>query len=338
MATEPLLAMAAEPGLDGRLRKLIRMGLAQRAAELARRGGAGEADFVRSMDAFPLDGGSAHANRQHYEAPPDFFQTVLGSHLKYSCCQWETGVEDLGVAEQAMLDLVISRAGLSDGQRILDLGCGWGALSLELARRFPNAEVVALSGARPQREFIEAQAEALGYGNLKVVTSDVAWWEGAGTFDRIVSVEMFEHVRNWKGLMARVRDWIRPGGLLFVHIFCHAEASYFFDDDVTAEHFFTGGMMPAYDLLPKFRGELIERGRWQISGAHYEKTAAAWLRNLDARTTAAGEALALGADPRPVADQLAAWRLFFMITAESFGFDEGRQWMIGHYLFEMPRP
>ena len=211
-------------------------------------------------------------------------------------------------------------------------------MSLELARRFPNAEIVALSGSHAQRRFIEDQAEAAGLGNLKVLTSDVADWPGAGDFDRILSVEMFEHVRNWGALMSRAGDWLRPGGLLFVHVFCHARSTYFFEDDVTARHFFTGGMMPAYDLLPRFAGSLVERGRWAIPGSHYATTAEAWLDNLDARAPEALKALAQGSDPRPPAEQLAGWRLFFMVTAESFGFHEGREWMVGHYLFERPRP
>jgi cyclopropane-fatty-acyl-phospholipid synthase len=334
MAAEPLIELAAQPALDGRVRKLIRLGLAQRTAVL---NGFGESDwerFSQTMAEHPLDGASDHANRQHYEVPSDFFEAVLGPHLKYSCCWWDDDSDDLGTAEAAMIDLVITRAQLRDGQRILDLGCGWGALSLELARRFPAATIVALSGAAEQRALIERRRAARGYRNLEVVTSDIGCWQGAGTFDRIVSVEMFEHVRNWSALMQRLSGWLGHGGRLFVHIFCHSQASYFFEDDVTARHFFTGGMMPARALLTQHRGDLLMRGEWTLPGTHYRRTAETWLRNLDAKSGLVAQALSRSADPRPIEEQIAAWRLFFMITAESFGFDEGRRWMVAHYLFE----
>jgi cyclopropane-fatty-acyl-phospholipid synthase len=336
MAAEPLIELAAQPAFDGRVRKLIRMGLAQRAAQLHGYGEQERQAFDREMAEHPLDGADDHANRQHYAVPSSFFVAVLGPRLKYSCCWWESDTDDLGAAEAAMIDHVIARAELADGQRILDLGCGWGALSLELARRFPAARIVALSGATEQRRFIEQRRDIHGYRNLDVVTADIGRWQGAGTFDRIVSVEMFEHVRNWPMLMHRLGNWLNRGGLLFAHVFCHAYASYFFEHDVTARHFFTGGMMPACELLPRHRGGLLSRAEWTLPGLHYRRTAEAWLRNLDVQTAVASDALALGDDPRPVSDQIAAWRLFFMITAESFGFDDGRRWMVAHYLFEKP--
>ncbi len=327
--------MAADPASDTRVRKLIRMGLAQRSSALARQTDADEQAFVRQLSGYPL-GGSDDANRQHYAVPPEFFVTVLGPHLKYSCCLWEDAGSDLGAAEQAMLDAVIERAGLADGQAILDLGCGWGALSLEIARRFPSARITALSSSAAQRRFIEARRDERGYGNLTILTSDVGQWSAAAPFDRIVSVEMFEHVRNWPALLEKVGGWLVPGGRLFVHVFCHARSSYVFEDDVTATHFFTGGMMPARDLLFRCRGGLAPLDSWEVSGRHYQRTADAWLRNLDANAVAARKSLATGEDPRPVDEQYAAWRLFFLITSESFGFNAGQSWMVGHYLLGKP--
>jgi cyclopropane-fatty-acyl-phospholipid synthase len=327
-----LIDLAADRRADGRVRKLIRMGLAAQARALAARDPQREQEIPQQMASYPLDWTGDHANRQHYEVPPEFFVTVLGPHLKYSCCLWD-GADSLAAAEAAMLDAVIRRADVTDGQRILDLGCGWGALALALAERFPNAEVIALSGSGGQRRFIEARRDKAGYRNLKVVTADVAHWEGDGAFDRILSVEMFEHIRNWPALLRRIAGWMAPDALLFVHVFCHAHASYFFEDDITARYFFTGGLMPAADLLPQQARGFSLRNQWTVSGAHYRQTAEAWLANLDAHAERALAALAGGVDPRPAAEQFAAWRLFFMITAESFGYGEGAQWLVRHYLF-----
>lgn len=335
MIQEPLIALAADPARDTRVRKLIQMGLAQRASALAQHTEAEERTFVRRLSEHPL-GGSEDANRQHYAVPAGFFATVLGPHLKYSCCLWNGDCQDLGAAEQAMLDCVIERAGVADGQTILDLGCGWGALSLELARRFPSARIIALSSSAEQRRFIETRRDKRGFRNLRVATSDVGQWSCEETFDRIISVEMFEHVRNWPALLSKVGAWLKAGGRLFVHVFCHAQSSYLFEDDVTATHFFTGGMMPARDLLPRCCRDLAPLADWQISGRHYQRTADAWLRNLDANAGAARQSLAAGDDPRPLDEQHAAWRLFFLITSESFGFDGGRSWMVGHYLIGKP--
>lgn len=335
MIQEPLIALAADPAHDTRVRKLIRMGLAQRSAAISQEADTLAQSFIRRLSDHPL-GGSADANRQHYAVSSGFFTTVLGPHLKYSCCLWERDVQDLGSAEQAMLDCVIARARLADGQKILDLGCGWGALSLELSRRFPSARITALSSAAEQRRFIEKRRDAAGYRNLQVATGDIGEWSCDQTFDRIVSVEMFEHIRNWPALIQKISDWLRPGGLLFVHIFCHAKSSYFFEDDITAKYFFTGGMMPARDLLPRCCPDLSAQGTWQVSGTHYQRTADAWLRLLDANAEAAKQSLATGDDSRSPEDQYAAWRLFFLITSESFGFNAGQSWMVSHYLFGKP--
>jgi cyclopropane-fatty-acyl-phospholipid synthase len=334
MIAAELVHLAATGRDDSPLRKLIRFGLAGRDAALARRTEAEETAFAAGLDKFPMALATDAANRQHYEVPAAFFETVLGPRLTYSCCFWPDAATDLGAAEEAMLDLIIARADLADGQRILDLGCGWGALSLSLATRFPHSEIVGLSNSRSQCAFIAHRARP--FPNLTPVCGNITSWQPDRPFDRIVSIEMFEHMRNLGQLMRRLAGWIKPAGRMFVHVFCHAERSYLFEDDITAQHFFTGGMMPARSLLPRFQTPLFLKQQWALDGTHYQRTAEAWLAGLDRATEAAGRALAEGDDPRLVAEQIASWRLFFLITAESFGFKAGARWMVAHYLFEQP--
>lgn len=330
---EELARLAASPADRRVARKLIRFGLQQQRAVLQKLSDQDEQAFAAALRGMPIAVDADAANRQHYEVPADFFQVVLGPHLKYSCCFWDATTVDLGRAEKLMLDLVIERAGLADGQRILDLGCGWGALSLAIAERFPAASVVALCNSEEQRRFIGARAQARGIANFELVRADIAEWPGAGRFDRIVSIEMLEHLRNYELLFGRVARWLTEGGRFFVQIFCHRDRSSFSQGDVTGEHFFTGGMIPARSLLPRFDKDLVPLGEWAIDGTHYQRTAEAWLEALDAKSENAAAALASTRSPRSVETQLAFWRLFFLITAESFGFDEGREWLVAHYLF-----
>ena len=277
------------------------------------------------------------ANRQHYELPPGFFTRCLGPRLKYSGCYYPTGSETLAQAEEAMLALYGERAELADGQDILELGCGWGSLTLWMAQHYPNARITAVSNSAPQRAFIEAQCRERGFANVRVITCDVNRLElPASNFDRCVSVEMFEHMRNYATLLGRIGGWLRPGGKLFVHIFCHRTLLYPFetagDDNWMGRHFFTGGLMPAADTLLWFQDALRIEDRWLVDGTHYERTANHWLENQDARHD---EVMAILREAYGDAARLwfQRWRMFWMACAELFGYDHGREWMVAHYRF-----
>ncbi|MDZ7668333.1 MAG: cyclopropane-fatty-acyl-phospholipid synthase family protein [Gammaproteobacteria bacterium] len=280
------------------------------------------------------------ANAQHYEVPADFFRLVLGRHLKYSCADWDSGAADLDSAETAMLESYVRRAGLADGQQVLDLGCGWGSLTLWAAARFPASRFTAVSNSSGQRRLIEERARELGLGNVSVITADVNTLELDGGFDRILSVEMFEHVRNYAVLLERIAGWLNEDGKLFVHIFCHRNLLYPFEDksagDWMARHFFTGGLMPAADTLLFFQEHLRIERRWTLSGSNYAKTARAWLANLDARRDAVTPVLAGTYGEQQARRWLQRWRMFFMACEEMFAYRHGTEWLVCHYLFAKP--
>jgi cyclopropane-fatty-acyl-phospholipid synthase len=276
------------------------------------------------------------ARAQHYEVPAAFFQRVLGPHLKYSSGYWPSGVDTLGAAEAAMLGLTAERAGLADGQAVLDLGCGWGSLTLWAAARYPRSQFTAVSHAHGQRVFIEEQARRRGLSNVTVRTADVRTVElPAGAFDRVVSIEMFEHMRNYAALLHRIAGWVAPGGALFVHVFAHRAHAYPFEDagasDWMARAFFTGGIMPSADLLRHFQDDLQITESWQLDGTHYARTAEAWYGNL-MRHRAALTAI-LGSRAK-----LQRWRVFFLACAELFGYRGGREWLVAHYRFQSRIP
>ena len=296
------------------------------------------AALISSLRASPLAIHTDAANRQHYELPPEFFQHCLGSRLKYSSCYYRTGTETLSQAEEAMLALYCERAQLADGQDILELGCGWGSLTLWMAEHYPNARIRAVSNSAPQRQFIEARCRERGFENVRVSTCDVNSLRlAAGGFDRCVSIEMFEHMRNYATLLERIGGWLRPGGKLFVHIFCHRTLLYPFEtegeDNWMGQHFFTGGLMPAADTLLWFQDALRIEDRWLVDGTNYQRTANHWLANQDANRDEIMPILRqVYGDAAPLWFQ--RWRMFWMACAELFGYDDGREWMIAHYRFQ----
>jgi len=277
------------------------------------------------------------ANEQHYEVPAAFFAKVLGVHRKYSSCHWPEGVDSLNDAEAAALRQTCERAGLADGQSVLELGCGWGSLTLWMAERYPASRITALSNSRSQRDYIEAQARERGLSNVRVITRDINEFDTSEQFDRVVSVEMFEHLRNWPRAFGRVARWLLPGGKFFMHVFAHRGAPYAFIErgasDWMSRHFFSGGMMPSDDLALHCQDDLRLLQRWRWDGTHYRRTAECWLRNMDEHREALMPVLAgtYGAD---AGVWWMRWRLFFMSVAELFGHEGGQRWWVSHYLFE----
>jgi cyclopropane-fatty-acyl-phospholipid synthase len=320
---------------DDRIRKIIRYGnaleLAKRRVDRDARERA-VAAFARELARGPIAVETEAANAQHYEVPADFFRLVLGRRMKYSAGYWHDGAT-IDASEEAMLELSCERARIGDGQRILDLGCGWGSLSLYMAERWPSARIVGLTNSRSQKAFIDVRATASGLSNLSIQVGDVSSWQGEGRFDRVVSVEMFEHMRNYEALLEKIASWMAPGATLFVHIFSHATHAYTFGGNWMAETFFRGGLMPSDDLLPRFQKDLRLLEHHRLSGVHYQKTNEAWLARLTANKDMALAVLAREGSEADAARAFAAWRLFFMVAAESFGHDGGRQWMLSHYLF-----
>ncbi|MEM9388096.1 MAG: cyclopropane-fatty-acyl-phospholipid synthase family protein [Pseudomonadota bacterium] len=296
---------------------------------------------IEALRSSPVAINTDRANEQHYEVPAAFFQQVLGKNLKYSSCYWPSGVGDLDSAEDAMLELTCERAQLQDGDRVLELGCGWGSITLWMASHYPNAKITAVSNSASQRRFILDQAALRKLDNVEVITCDVNDFDTQERFDRAISIEMFEHVRNYKILTSRIHDWLKPSGTLFVHIFCHAQHLYpFVDeegvDDWMGRYFFSGGQMPAADTLLHFQDKLKLDAQWRVSGVHYQRTAEAWLQRQDRKKHLIMPVLqdVYGMDEAPRWFQ--RWRMFFMACAETFGYDNGREWLVGHYRFRRP--
>ena len=294
--------------------------------------------FAADLRTQPIAVNTAESKEQHYEVPTLFYQKCLGPRLKYSSGYYATGRETLAQAEEAMLALTCERARLADGLHILELGCGWGSLTLWMAEKYPSARITAVSHSRTQREHITGEARRRGLGNVNVITCDMNDFDiGAAQFDRVVSVEMFEHMKNWPRLMANLARWLKPGGYFFAHVFVHARYAYHFvvrdQTDWMSKYFFTGGLMPSHDLFSRFQDDLTLVEDWRVDGTHYARTSEHWLQNMDAHRA---EIMPLfvqtyGADQ--AVKWWAYWRIFYLSCAELWGFRAGKEWHVSHYLF-----
>ena len=290
--------------------------------------------FAQAMDAYPIAAHTDAANAQHYELPAAFFEKVLGPNLKYSSGFYPPGARTLAEGEVAALRETEEHADLRDGQDVLELGCGWGSLSLWMAERFPASKITSVSNSASQARFIRQRADARGLDNLIVITADMNGFDTNHRFDRVVSVEMFEHMSNWRALLTKARDWLKPDGLLFLHVFSHRTTPYRFDvddpSDWVAQHFFTGGVMPSHDLAGQFPDLFTVAMDWRWSGSHYARTALQWLENFDANRATIDPVLreVYGRDARLWTRR---WRLFFLATAGLFGHRGGEEWGVSHY-------
>lgn len=337
---EPLLDRGVLP--DAVLRAGIRRRLRQRIAH-EERGSLEERHerfraFRAELGELPIAVHTQRANEQHYEVPGDFFRLCLGARLKYSGCLFPADPTTLDQAEEAMLDLTCRRAGIADGQDILELGCGWGSLTLWLCEKYPGSRITAVSNSASQRRFILAEAERRGLRAPEVLTADMNDFALDRRFDRVVSVEMFEHMKNYRALLARIAGMMKPDARLFVHIFSHARIAYHFDasDDWIGRYFFTGGVMPSDHLLHHFQQDLRLDDHWRVSGRHYQRTADAWLANLDHNRSEALKVLSEVYGPSHAATWFNRWRVFFLACSELWGLDHGEQWIVSHYLFTKP--
>lgn len=294
-------------------------------------------EFTAMMRQSPIALVPELANEQHYEVPASFFNLVLGENRKYSCCHWSPSVGTLSEAEAESLRITVERAGIRDGMNVLDLGCGWGSLSLWIAAHFPNASVTSVSNSLSQQQFILAEAERRGIPNIDVRVCDMNDFDAGATFDRVVSIEMFEHMRNYEELFRRIRTWLEPDGRFFMHIFTHRTTPYEYIDkgpsDWMSRHFFSGGMMPSADLPLLFPEHLNIEARWHWNGVHYAKTCRAWLERMDAQRNEIMPILAETYGENEAGRWWMRWRMFFMACEELFRFNGGNEWFVSHYRF-----
>jgi cyclopropane-fatty-acyl-phospholipid synthase len=320
------------------IRRLLRQRLRQEASPHPVTALEKKLSFIQQLKSMPIAIETQAANQQHYELPPQFYQHILGKHLKYSSAYWEPHTTSLDQAEETMLHLTSQRAELHDGQSILELGCGWGSLTLYIAKQFPNATIHALSNSHNQHQFIQAQCHQRRISNVTIFTADINHFTPPTTYDRILSIEMFEHMKNYATLLERISTWLRDQGKLFIHIFSHLTYAYHFHTkdptDWISQHFFTGGTMPSDDLLLYFQDHLTIQNHWRISGTHYQKTAEAWLQNLRRNAPALFPILEQTYGKQHASLWFTRWQLFFMACAELWGMDNGSQWLISHYLMK----
>lgn len=341
IAVTAINAAETLPLPDAALRFGIEQLVSRTSRRLAQGGAIADADFARDMQRWPIAVHTDEANEQHYELPPAFFELALGPRRKYSSCLYPSAATTLAEAEIAALEETCAHAQLEDGQTVLELGCGWGSLSLFMAERYPRSRIVSVSNSAPQRMHIEGEIARLGLTNLTVVTADMNAFATGETFDRIVSVEMFEHMSNWRSLLERARSWLADDGRMFIHVFAHRDSAYRFDhadkSDWIAQYFFTGGVMPSHGLLRQFDDLFAVEQDWRWNGRHYERTALDWLRNFDANRHAIRAIFeeTYGADATL---WMRRWRMFFLATAGLFGHGTGDEWAVSHYLLRpVPR-
>ncbi len=319
------------------IRKLLQQRLEEVHADDIEATALQQQDFIEHMDSADIALLPQLANEQHYEVPQEFYGHVLGPLRKYSCCYWPDGTDDLMEAEQAALRATCEHAGIEDGMDILELGCGWGSLTLWIASRYPRSRITAVSNSRSQGEYIRDTAARFGLHNVGIITADMNEFDTEKRFDRVVSVEMFEHMRNHRELFRRIDSWLLPGGRFFMHIFVHRSVPYLFENrdasDWMSRYFFSGGMMPSDDLPLFFQDRLRIEQRWHWSGSHYQKTAEAWLQNLDSNQARLWPVLeeTYGRDFAKI--WFMRWRMFFLAVAELFGYRNGNEWFVSHYLF-----
>jgi len=319
------------------IRKLLRQRLREEGSPISETPEKKLQQLIDELKESPIAIDTAAANAQHYEIPTSFNIYCLGKHLKYSCGYWNEGVQSLDEAEEAMLEITCHRAEISDGQDVLELGCGWGSLSLFMSQKFPGSRFTVVSNSHSQKSYIDNEASKRGIKNLTVITSDMNHFEIDHLFDRVVSVEMFEHMRNYKILMHKIARWLKPQGKLFVHIFTHKKYAYKFEvkdeTDWMSQYFFTGGIMPSEDLLLHFMDDLIIEKKWQVNGLHYAKTAEAWLKNMDSHRQEIMPIMRATYGKKEELKWWVYWRIFFMSCAELWKFNNGTEWMVSHYLF-----
>jgi cyclopropane-fatty-acyl-phospholipid synthase len=327
-----------DPAVRWGIRQLCAQRLREQAALLDHDRGARDR-FIARLQAAEIAPVPEKANAQHYEVPAEFFRLMLGPRLKYSCCWWDQSVGSLAAAEDASLRLTANHAQIEDGMRILELGCGWGSLTLWLAEHYPRCTIVSVSNSASQRAFIAGAARERGLANVSVVTADMNVFDLEQRFDRVVSVEMFEHMRNHAALLARIARWLEADGRLFVHVFCHRQFTYAFEADGAqnwmGRHFFSGGLMPSADLLPSLPSPFAVEEQWRWPGMHYARTAEAWLANVDARSEEVRHALERAYGPAAASRWLQRLRMFLMACAELFVYAAGAEWGVGHYRFRL---
>lgn len=324
---------------------LIRQGIRRLLAQRLRDERKGDAEaqqahfmkLVEELKSSEIAVHTAEANEQHYEVPTEFYQYCLGKHLKYSSGYWKEGVTDINTSEKDMLELTCARAELANGQNVLELGCGWGSLSLFMSAKYPQSKFTVVSNSRTQKIFIDEQARQRGIKNLTVITADINVFTIDQAFDRIVSVEMFEHMRNYKMLLQKVASFMKPDGKLFIHIFTHKEYAYKFEvideSDWMSKYFFTGGIMPSDHLLLYFNEHINIERHWHVSGLHYSKTSEAWLKNMDAHKAQIMPLFENTYGKDQALKWWVYWRIFYMACAELWGYNKGEEWIVSHYLF-----